>query len=449
MSLPSSKRISRRYVLRGAGVALTLPWLQVMAPTARAADSKFKPWTQSNGPQPRIIFCYVPNGVNILQWMPSNAGKGYELSATLKLLEEVRDDFTLLTGLGHPRCTGGHSGADTWLTGADLKSVPGKDYANSMSIDQLIAEVHGSETRFGSLQWSDMSGTGSAGHSHTLSFDRSGTPLPAEDSPRRIFERLFVPESSKDREETLRRYAEKKSILDNVLEESKRLAKRIGKEDQRKLDEYLGSVRNTEQRIERLEQWIDRPKPEVDGSLLQLAMQPHNAHDRPMWIDVMLELAYLSFATDSTRVISYEWSREAGGFGGGGENHHELSHHGGDAGMLDKLAAIDRFHLSRLKRFLQFLKSTTDGDQSMLERTIVVFGSGMNSGEGGDHSPKNLPLLVAGGQTLGLKHGKHLKFQVDQHPPLANLWLELAQRMGVEKGEFSDSTSVMSEVREA
>lgn len=449
MSLPSSKRISRRYVLRGAGVALTLPWLQVMAPTARAADSKFKPWTQSNGPQPRIIFCYVPNGVNILQWMPSNAGKGYELSATLKLLEEVRDDFTLLTGLGHPRCTGGHSGADTWLTGADLKSVPGKDYANSMSIDQLIAEVHGSETRFGSLQWSDMSGTGSAGHSHTLSFDRSGTPLPAEDSPRRIFERLFVPESSKDREETLRRYAEKKSILDNVLEESKRLAKRVGKEDQRKLDEYLGSVRNTEQRIERLEQWIDRPKPEVDGSLLQLAMQPHNAHDRPMWIDVMLELAYLSFATDSTRVISYEWSREAGGFGGGGENHHELSHHGGDAGMLDKLAAIDRFHLSRLKRFLQFLKSTTDGDQSMLERTIVVFGSGMNSGEGGDHSPKNLPLLVAGGQTLGLKHGKHLKFQVDQHPPLANLWLELAQRMGVEKGGFSDSTSVMSEVREA
>lgn len=449
MSLPSSKRISRRYVLRGAGVALTLPWLQVMAPTARAADSKFKPWTQSNGPQPRIIFCYVPNGVNILQWMPSNAGKGYELSATLKLLEEVRDDFTLLTGLGHPRCTGGHSGADTWLTGADLKSVPGKDYANSMSIDQLIAEVHGSETRFGSLQWSDMSGTGSAGHSHTLSFDRSGTPLPAEDSPRRIFERLFVPESSKDREETLRRYAEKKSILDNVLEESKRLAKRVGKEDQRKLDEYLGSVRNTEQRIERLEQWIDRPKPEVDGSLLQLAMQPHNAHDRPMWIDVMLELAYLSFATDSTRVISYEWSREAGGFGGGGENHHELSHHGGDAGMLDKLAAIDRFHLSRLKRFLQFLKSTTDGDQSMLERTIVVFGSGMNSGEGGDHSPKNLPLLVAGGQALGLKHGKHLKFQVDQHPPLANLWLELAQRMGVEKGEFSDSTSVMSEVREA
>jgi hypothetical protein len=436
-------------VLRGAGVALALPWLQVMSPRASCADSKFKPWSKSNASQPRIIFCYVPNGVNILQWMPENAGKSYELSPTLKTLEEVRDDFTLLTGLGHPRCTGGHSGADTWLTGADLKSVPGKDYANSMSIDQQIAELHGVETRFPSLQWSDLSGTGSAGHSHTLSFDRSGTPLPAEDSPRRIFERLFVPESTKDREETLRRYAEKKSILDNVLEESKRLAGRIGKEDKRKLEEYLGSVRSTEQRIERLEQWIDRPKPEVDGSLLQLAMQPHNAHDRPMWIDVMMELAYLTFATDSTRVISFEWSREAGGYGGGGENHHELSHHGGDAGMLEKLASIDRFHLGRLKRFIQFLKSTDDGGSSMLDNTLVVFGSGMNSGEGGDHSPKNLPLLVAGGRGLGLKHGKHVKFQVDQNPPLSNLWLELAQRMGVESDQFSDSTSTMAEVREA
>lgn len=449
MSKPTAMHISRRHVLRGAGVALALPWLQVMSPRASCADSKFKPWSKSNVSQPRIIFCYVPNGVNILQWMPENAGKSYELSPTLKTLEEVRDDFTLLTGLGHPRCTGGHSGADTWLTGADLKSVPGKDYANSMSIDQQIAELHGVETRFPSLQWSDLSGTGSAGHSHTLSFDRSGTPLPAEDSPRRIFERLFVPESTKDREETLRRYAEKKSILDNVLEESKRLAGRIGKEDKRKLEEYLGSVRSTEQRIERLEQWIDRPKPEVDGSLLQLAMQPHNAHDRPMWIDVMMELAYLTFATDSTRVISFEWSREAGGYGGGGENHHELSHHGGDAGMLEKLASIDRFHLGRLKRFIQFLKSTDDGGSSMLDNTLVVFGSGMNSGEGGDHSSKNLPLLVAGGHGLGLKHGKHVKFQVDQNPPLSNLWLELAQRMGVESDQFSDSTSTMAEVREA
>lgn len=441
--------LSRRHVLRAAGVALSLPLLDAMrndAGLVKAADSKFKPLSRSTTSVPRAIFCYVPNGVNIHEWMPATEGSQYELSSTLKVLEEVRDEFTVITGMGHPRCTGGHSGADTWLTGADLKSVPGKDYANSMSIDQLIAETHGSQTRFPSLQWSDTSGTGSAGHSHTLSFDRSGTPLPTDDSPRRIFERLFVPESAKDRQETLRKYAEKRSILDNVLAESKRLSQRVGKEDQRKIDEYLSSVRNTELRIERLEQWIDRPKPEVDGSLLQLAMQPHNAHDRPMWIDVMLELAYLSFATDSTRVISFEWSREAGGFGGGGENHHELSHHGGDAGMLQKLGIIDRFHLSKLKRFMLLLKSTPEVEQNMLDKTAIVYGSGMNSGEGGDHSPKNLPLIVAGGKALGLKHNRHLKFDSAQHPPLTNLLLEVAQRVGVEIGSFSDSTGPLSQL---
>jgi hypothetical protein len=431
--------LNRRSVLRGAGVALTLPFLDAMT-TAIAAESKFRPRSESSLVHPRVLFCYVPNGVNILQWQPKEIGVGYELSPTLKVLEDIRDDFTVLTGLGHPRCTGGHSGADTWLTGADLRSIPGKDYANSLSVDQLIAEKLGTQTRFASQQWSDQSGTGSAGHSHTLSFDRNGTPLPAEDSPKRIFERLFVPDTANDREATLRRYAERKSVLDNVLEESKRLANRIGKEDQRKLDEYMGSVRSTEERIERLESWIDRPKPSVDSSLLQLAMQPHNAHDRPMWIDVMMELAYLSFITDSTRVISFEWSREAGGYGGGGENHHELSHHGGDSGMLAKLATIDRFHLERLKRFLSFLKVTREADGSMLDRTIVVFGSGMNSGEGGDHSPKNLPLLVAGGQKLGLRHNRHLHYEADKNPPLSNLLLELAQRVGIESDEFSDAT---------
>lgn len=439
--------MSRRHVLRGAGVALALPWLDAMQPVAKGADSQFKAWPQSNASHPRAIFCYIPNGVNILQWTPPNAGENYTLSPTLKVLEGIRDEFTVVTGLGHPRCTGGHSGADTWLSGADLKSIPGKDYANSLSADQLIAESLGTQTRFPSLQWSDMSGTGGAGHSHTLSFDRTGTPLPAENSPRRIFERLFVPDSAADRSATLRRYSEKRSILDNVLEEANKLRHRVGREDQRKLDEYYHSVRSTEDRLERLEQWIDRPKPDVDPSLLQLAMQPNNAHDRPMWIDVMMEMAYLAFATDSTRVIAFEWSREAGGYGGGGENHHELSHHGGDPGILDKLATIDRFHLSRLKRFIELLQQTREKETNMLDQTVVVLGSGMNSGEGGDHSPKNLPLLIAGGRGLGLKHNRHLQFKPNEHPPLSNLLLEVIQRTGVETDVFSDATGSMSELR--
>ena len=186
------------------------------------------------------------------------------------------------------------------MTGADLQAVPGSDYTNSISADQVVAEVHGKHTRFPSLQLSDSSGTGSAGHSHTLSFDRSGTPVPAEDSPRRLFERLFVPESAGDREATLRRYAEKKSILDSVLNEANVLHRRLGKKDQEKFDQYLSSVRETEQRLERLEEWIDIPKPEIDAKGLQLESQPHNAHDRPMWIDVMMELSYLAFVTDTT-----------------------------------------------------------------------------------------------------------------------------------------------------
>jgi len=432
--------LSRRTVLRGLGASVSLPLLDAMLPRALGAPSQFKPLTATAKPQPRVIFCYVPNGVNILEWVPKAGGAGYALSPTLRELERHRDAFSILSGLGHPHSEGGHSGADTWLTGAALKAVPGADYTNTVSVDQVIAEKHGVETRFPSLQLSDLSGTGTAGHSHTLSFDRSGTPLPSENSPRRLFDRLFVPDSSNDRAATLRRYAEKKSILDSVLGEARSLHQQLGARDQEKLDEYLTSIRQTEQRVGRLEQWIDVPKPSVDSALLQLASQPSDAHDRPMWIDVMMELSYLAFQTDTTRVIAYQWSREAGGYGGGGENHHELSHHGGDTGMLAKLAAIDRFHVARLARFLDFLKATREQGDPMLDRTLVVFGSGMNSGEGGEHSPKNLPLVVAGGRALGLKHNQHLAHDVATHPPLANVLLTVAQAMGIESDQFADAT---------
>ncbi|MEI7774914.1 MAG: DUF1552 domain-containing protein, partial [Verrucomicrobiota bacterium] len=215
--------LPRRTILRGIGASLALPLLDAMLPrSVHAAPSTYKPVSKSGTkPTPRTIFCYVSNGVNILEWVPANAGKNYTLSSTLETLHEHRDNFSVLSGLGHPQCTGGHSGGDTWLTGANLRSVPGKDYTNSMSIDQAIAEVVGDKTRFPSLELSDMSGTGAALHSHTLSFDRNGTPLPAENSPQRLFERLFVPEDSTSREATLRRYAEKRSILDDVLGEAK------------------------------------------------------------------------------------------------------------------------------------------------------------------------------------------------------------------------------------
>jgi len=438
--------LSRRTVLRGLGASLALPLLEAMLPCSlHAAPSTFKPLAKSGAkPMPRAIFCYVPNGVNILEWMPAAPGAGYALSPTLAALAEHRANFSVLTGLGHPLATGGHSGADTWLTGADLKAVPGKDYSNTISADQVIAEKIGAQTRFPSLEISDSSGTGGAGHSHTLAFDRNGTPLPAENSPQRIFERLFIPDDAASRDATLRRYAEKRSILDDVLAEAKALEKKLGRADQAKLDEYLNSVRETELRVQRQVQWVDVPKPKVESAGLQLNSKSGDSHDRPMWVDVMMQLSYLAFITDTTRVITFEWSREAGGYGGGGENHHELSHHGGDAGILMKLGEIDRFHLSRLARFLTFLKSTEEAGCSMLDHTMVVYGSGMNSGERGDHSPKNLPLLVAGGQKLGLKHGQHLAHDADKHPPLANVLLTVVQKMGVETDKFQDASGTLT-----
>lgn len=440
MAFTGTTRISRRHVLRGAGAAISLPLLDAMLPRCHATPSTFQPLPKSESVQPRLLCCYVPNGVNIIEWMPADNGGNYTLSPTLEALAEHRDDFTVVSGLGHPNSKGGHSGADTWLTGANLTAKPGVDYTNTVSIDQLVAAVHAPHTRYPSVQLSDLSGTGAAGHSHTLSFDINGTPLPAENTPQRLFERLFVPESAADREATLARYAERRSILDAINGEAKSLHRRLGAIDQRKLDEYLSSVRETERHVERLENWIDRPKPQVADKGLQLTMKPCNGHDRPMWLDVMLELVYLAFLTDTTRVITFEWSREAGGFGGGGENHHELSHHGGDPGMLKKLGEIDRFHLSRLGRFMGMLKKTAEADGTMLDRTVVLFGSGMNSGKGGEHSPKNLPLLVAGGHKLGMQLGRHLAFDESNNPPMSNLLLTLAQKVGCEANAFSDAT---------
>ncbi|MFO0878704.1 MAG: DUF1552 domain-containing protein [Gemmataceae bacterium] len=436
--------ISRRFLLRSAGAAVALPLLDAMLPRAWSAPSTFKPWEKSPTVAPRLICCYIPNGVNILEWVPSDAGTSYTLSPTLSALREHRDEFTVLSGLGHPSSEGGHSGADTWLTAAHLKAKPGADYTNSVSIDQVVANVLGQKTRYASLQLSDMSGTGGAGHSHTLSFDANGTPLPAENSPRRLFERLFVPDTAGDRAAMLRRFAEKRSILDDLRTETTSLQRRLGAADQKKLAEYLASIRETEKQVERMRAWVDVPKPRLAETGLQLASKPGDGHDRPMWLDVMLELAYLAFITDTTRVITFEWSREAGGYGGGGENHHELSHHGGDPGMLKKLAAIDRFHLERLGRFLGLLKSTREADGTMLDRTVALYGSGMNSGKGGEHSPRNLPLLVAGGRKLGLKTGQHLAHHPDKHPPLSNVLLTVAQKVGVEIDRFADSTGTLT-----
>lgn len=434
------KPLSRRTFLRGMGVSLALPMLDAMVPA-------FAQSARAAAPQPRMVFLYVPNGVNIAKWMPGGAGNAFELSPTLNALARHRRNLTVLTGLGHPNSQGGHSGADTWLTGADLHGVPGYDYRNSISVDQIAAEAVGRETRIPSLELSSSGGTGKPGHSHTLSFSRDAVPLPAESRPRAVFQRLFVDDTGASRQAQKQRFADDQSILDSVLGQANSLQRKLGPRDKQKMDEYLTSVREVERRVERSESWLDVPKPQVTAHGLQLDAMPDTRGDRQTYFRTMLDLIVLAMQTDTTRVCTFELGREAAGGNydelGLKANHHELSHHGGDAQMLDGLFKIDRFLLDQLGYFADRLEAAQEGDATMLHRTMVLYGSGMNSGEGGGHSPKNIPTLMLGGRALGLKLGQHLPFG-EGRVPMSNLFVTMLQSMSLPVDRFMDSTGTMT-----
>ena len=386
------KRIlHRRSFLRGTGVAIALPLLDAMTCESSATEKDMRP--------ARMLFVYVPNGVNIAKWVPTTSGENYELSPTLKVLERHRNEFSVISGLGHPNSKGGHSGADTFLTGADLAGTPGFDYRNSISVDQVAAGVVGLQTRVPSLELSASGGTGSPGHSQTLAFNRDAVPLPAESNPRAVFNRLFVDDTGASRQDTgATLHVEDKSILDTVLGQTRKLNRHLGKRDQRKLDEYLTSVREVERRVKRAESWMDVPKPDVDEDHLLLDARPEERGKRQDWERTMYDLAKMAFETDTTRIITLQLGREAaGGFFtelGLKANHHELSHHGGDEDMLNGLHKIDRFHLEQLGHLLEQLKSTNESGGRLLDRTMILYGSGMNSGEGGGPFSKELAFAI-------------------------------------------------------
>lgn len=435
-----NQSLSRRTFLKGAGVCLSLPFLEAMTPLrVRGA---------ATSPAPARMAClYVPNGVNIMKWLPPDAGRAYALSPTLSVLEPWRDEFNILSGLGHPHSKGGHSGADTWLTGADLSGTPGYDYRNSISVDQMAAEVVGLRTRLPSLELSSTGGTGKPGHSQTLSFTRDAVPLPAEQNPRNVFERLFVDETGDTRQARLQRFAEDKSILDAVMDQTHALERRLGRADQGKLDEYLTSVREVERRVKRAESWMDVPKAKIEAEALKLNARPNDNDDRGTYLRTMYDLMVLAFQTDTTRVATFQIGREAaGGYYnelGLKANHHELSHHGGDGDMLEGLHKIDRFQLEQLGYFLSRLREARDAQGPLLDRTMVLYGSGMNSGEGGGHSPKNLPLVFAGGRALGIRLGSHMRFEEDS-TPLSNVMLTMLHKMDVPAERFMDSTGTLN-----
>jgi hypothetical protein len=453
--------LDRRRFLRGAGAAVALPLLDAMTPLRAGPTAADRPR--------RSVFVYIPNGVNGMAWQVTRPGRGYEFSPSLKPLEKHRDDLTVFSGLHHPNGLGqAHVCADTWLTGARIDAQNARKYENTVSCDQLMAEVAGVHTRFPSLELSISSGTGQPGNSTTLAFSRDGVPLPAEDNPRHVFDRLFGAEAGGLAAQRAR-LAKRRSVLDAVHDDARSLRQGLGADDRAKLDEYLHSVRDVERRAARLESWLTVPKPVVSPDQAAPFRRDVSKAQAGEYWRTMFDLIVLALRTDMTRVVTYMNGSEGNGLAipeiGITQARHNLSHHNGDPVVLDRLARSDAFLVQQFARFLDRLREVQDGGEPLLDRTMVLLGSGMSYGH--SHSNSNLPILLAGGRGLGLKHGQHIDYNHpkghaytrsyeewmglcgkprDDKARLNNVLLTMLQKMSVETEKFVDSTGPVSEV---
>jgi hypothetical protein len=455
--------LNRRHFLRGLGATVALPLLDAMIPLrASAAAALDKPR--------RSVFVYIPNGVNGMTWQVAKSGRDYDLSTSLQPLAKHREDMTIFSGLHHPNGIGqAHVCADTWLTGAKIDAQSARKYENTVSVDQLMAEVTEKQTRFASLELSISSGTGRPLNSTTLAFTRDGVPLPAEDNPRNVFNRLFGEEQGGIAAQRAR-LEKRRSVLDAVMDDANSLRKDLGTDDRTKLDEYLHSVRDVEQRTERLDAWLDVPKAAVPKDLAA----PFQ-HDVPKakageYWRTMFDIIVLALRTDTTRVVTYMNGSEGNGLAipeiGITQARHGLSHHNGDPVVLDRLAKSDAFIMEQFAHFLDELATVKDGADPLLDRTMVLFGSGMSYGH--SHCNANLPILLAGGRGLGFKHGQHIDYNrpflkgdytlgydewreisgkpKDGNARLSNLMLTMLQKMDVHTEKFVDSLGPISEI---
>jgi len=442
-------QISRREMLRGLGVSLSLPLLDCMA--ALPAPSKPK----------RSVFLYIPNGVNTLTWQIDKAGKDFQFTQPLMSLEKHRADVTPISGLHHPKVIGKQHNCDkVWLTGADVPPDGGA-FRNSVSVDQLMAEVQGKATRFSSLEL--------AIEGNSLAWSRDGIQIPAERNTRVIFNALFGVD--KDPKEVIRRRNDRRaSILDAVASDAKRVNHKLGSEDRTKLDEYLTAVRQVEQRTDRADEWLNIPKAKISSADEARLTRKLDMSQAGEYYRLFYDLMVMALRTDSTRVITCMIGSEGSASGipeiGISQTRHGLSHHNGDPEQLRRLTQTDTFLVEQFSYFLDQLKSHSEEGHTLLDTTQVLWGSGMAYGH--SHGNANLPMLYAGGRALGTKHGQHVDFNlpkigqynvadatthyrlcsrpVDGDARLSNLFLTMLQRTDVETDKFQDSLRTMSEV---
>ncbi|QDT59112.1 hypothetical protein SV7mr_16180 [Stieleria bergensis] len=460
-----SQAFSRRAFLRGTGVALALPWMETFADQ-----------TQADQTPRRFVSVYHPDGVGLplktdpawkdWSWFPRGGERDFVLTKVLDTLEPLRNDITIYSGLSHPaaRQVHGHSNADQYLTGAATGGHG--PYKNSISLDQVYAEYAGKFTRHSSLVMSTNGGVGGPRGAQTQSFNREGRPIPAMNKPKQIFDTLFVA-SSKDAAAKL---ARSKSSLDMLIENSRALGRKLSKHDQATLKQYLDAVRDTEVKLAKAQQWIDTPVPQVDTQFLHLDAEPKEAR---LYFQTMYELIYLAFMSDSTRAATFQLGRENGegphdllaravGLGGA----HGLTHAVKQPKGWENLGTYNRYQAEEFGRFIKRLKDTDepDGNGNMLDNTFAMHGSASSS----FHLSRNYPIISAGGKNLGFENGRYLKFGVGNEDnqagagitsdagwrgkveieelPLANLFVTILQRLGVETDSFAGYTGTLKRV---
>ena len=443
----TKKSLSRRTVLRGMGTVVSLPLLDAMVP-AFAAAAATKPVT-------RFGVVYHPNGVIYEQWRPTGEGANFELSPTLKGLEPFKDKLIVVTGLASDQAEalgdggGDHSRAcGSYLTGVHVRKSD-TNVENAVSMDQIVAKAYERETQLSSLQMTvdDNSLLGSCdlgyscAYSSTLSWLTPTLPLMAENNPRVLFQRMFGSSDSTDPRVREARLREDHSLLDSVSDRVNQLQRQLGTADTRKMNDYLAALRDVERRIQKAEEQSSKELPDVT----QPAGIPEKFEDH---VRLLYDLQLLAYQSDLTRVVTFMYGREQTGRPypqiGVPEPHHPLTHHQGNPEKMDKCAKIQRYHIGLFAEHLEKLRKTPDGDGSLLDHVILLYGSGISNSDRHTHGP--LPTFLVGGGSGTLKGGRHLVYP--EHTPLTNLQLTLLDKLGVPAEKLGDSTGEFKNLSE-
>lgn len=408
------KHLSRRAMLRGAGITLGLPLLEAMTP-AFAAVKEAK---QAK----RFVGMSLALGLHNPNLVPEGAGRDYKPSRYLAGIQDLREDFTVVSGSSHPGVTGGHTAEGSIFSACP--NARGSTTRNTISLDQLMAKHLGHETRFPALVLNTNSQT-------SPSYTENGTMIPAENSAMKLFTRLFVNDTPAEQERQAELIRQGRSVMDVVGAEAKSLQRELGAGDRDKLDAWFTSVRDLEQRLAANEAWTHKPKPKV-------ALKPPTQIPRDNEVEVdriFLDIVHMAMVTDSTRFITlHVTGNNVQGIEGVDESYHTLSHHGMDADKLEQLARVEQGVINTWAAFLRKLKT-----DKLLDDTMVLLTS--NLGNASSHDNKNMPVLFAGG---GFKHGQHLAFDQKDNYPLPNLYLSMLHRLGMQDEAFATSTGEMS-----